>query len=98
MSGIDEISLQALGSYVFNTEKDIDLNFGLGYRLSGGDAIYPMLGARIKSLRVGLAYDVNVSELSSQTNYRGGFELAANYIVKIYKPTKVKTKVLCPRF
>lgn len=98
MSGADEISLQALGSYVFNTEKDIDLHFGLGYRLSGGDAVYPMLGARVKNLRVGLAYDVNVSDLNSETNYRGGFEIAANYIVKIYKPAKVKTKVLCPRF
>lgn len=98
MSGADEISLQALGSYLFNTEKDIDLNFGLGYRLSGGDAVYPMLGARIKNLRVGLAYDVNISDLNSVSNYRGGFEIAANYIVKIYKPAKVKTKVLCPRF
>lgn len=98
MSGADEISLQALGAYAFNTEKDIDLNFGLGYRLSGGDAIYPMLGARYKNLRVGLAYDVNVSDLNQVSNYRGGFEVAANYIVKIYKPAKVKTKVLCPRF
>jgi type IX secretion system PorP/SprF family membrane protein len=98
MSGADEISLQALASYLFNTEKDIDLNFGLGYRLSGGDAVYPMIGARIKTLRVGLAYDVNVSDLNQVSNYRGGFEIAANYIVKIYKPAKVKTKVLCPRF
>ncbi|MDO8365884.1 MAG: PorP/SprF family type IX secretion system membrane protein [Saprospiraceae bacterium] len=98
MSGADEISLQALASYVFNTEKDIDLNFGLGYRLSGGDAIYPMLGARYKNLRVGFAYDVNVSDLNQVSNYRGGFEVAANYIVKIYKPAVVKTKVLCPRF
>jgi type IX secretion system PorP/SprF family membrane protein len=98
MSGADEISLQALASYLFNEEKDIDLNFGLGYRLSGGDAVYPMLGARYKTLRLGLAYDVNVSDLSAQSNYRGGFEIAANYIVKIYKPAKIKTKVLCPRF
>jgi type IX secretion system PorP/SprF family membrane protein len=98
MSGADEISLQALGSYVFNAEKDIDLNFGVGYRLTGGDAIYPMLGARYKTLRVGLAYDLNVSDLNAVSNYRGGFEIAANYIVKIYKPAKIKTKVLCPRF
>lgn len=98
MSGADEISLQALGSYVFNTEKDIDLNFGLGYRLSGGDAVYPMVGARYKTLRVGLAYDINISDLSQQSNYRGGFEIAANYIIKIYKPAVIKTKVICPRF
>lgn len=98
MSGADEISLQALGAYLFNAEKDIDLNFGLGYRLTGGDAIYPMIGARYKNLRVGLAYDVNVSDLNQVSNYRGGFEVAANYIIKIYKPAVVKTKVLCPRF
>lgn len=98
MSGADEISLQALGSYLFNAEKDIDLNFGLGYRLTGSDAIYPMVGGRYKNLRVGLAYDVNISDLNTVSNYRGGFEIAANYIVKIYKPAKIKTKVLCPRF
>jgi type IX secretion system PorP/SprF family membrane protein len=98
MSGADEISLQALGSYLFNAEKDIDINFGLGYRLTGGDAVYPMVGARYKNLRVGLAYDINISDLSAETNYRGGFEIAANYIIKIYKPAVVKTKVLCPRF
>ncbi len=98
MSGADEISLQALGSYLFNAEKDIDLNFGLGYRLSGGDAVYPMIGGRYKNLRVGLAYDINISDLNQVSNYRGGFEIAANYIIKIYKPAVVKTKVLCPRF
>lgn len=98
MSGADEISLQALGTYAFNQEKDVDLNFGLGYRLSGGDAVYPMIGARYKTLMVGLAYDINISDLNQVSNYRGGFEIAANYIIKIYKPAVVKTKVLCPRF
>lgn len=98
MSGADEISLQALGAYQLDQVKDIDVNFGLGYRLSGGDAVYPMIGGRYKDLRVGLAYDINISDLNQASNYRGGFEVAANYIVKIYKPTKIKTKVLCPRF
>jgi hypothetical protein len=92
----DEIIVQGLGSYLFNEEKDVTLLFGLGYRFR--DAVHPMFGAQIKSLRVGLAYDVNISGLSADTNLRGGFELAANYIIKIYKPAVVKTKVLCPRF
>jgi type IX secretion system PorP/SprF family membrane protein len=96
MSGADEIIVQGLGSYLFNPEKDITLLFGAGYRLR--DAIHPIVGAQVKSLRVGLAYDINVSSLKSETGYRGGFELAAYYIVKIYKPAVVKTKVLCPRF
>ena len=29
---------------------------------------------------------------------RGGFELAAYYIIKVYKPAVVKPKVLCPRY
>jgi hypothetical protein len=96
MSGADEIIIQGLGSYLFNPEKEISLLFGVGYRLR--DAIHPMIGAQYKTLRVGLAYDVNISSLKSETGYRGGFELAANYIIKIYKPAVIKTKVLCPRF
>ena len=92
----DEIIVQGLGSYLFNEEKDVTLLFGLGYRFR--DAVHPIFGAQVKSLRVGLAYDVNISGLSADTNLRGGFELAASYIIKIYKPAVVKTKVLCPRF
>lgn len=96
MSGADEIIIQGLGSVLFNQEKDITLLFGAGYRLR--DAIHPIVGMQYKTLRVGLAYDVNISSLNTATNYRGGFELAANYIIKIYKPAIIKTKVLCPRF
>jgi len=96
ISGADEIALQGLAGYKFDTVRDIDLNFGLGYRLR--DALEILAGGRYKNLRVGVAYDVNTSGLNSQTNGRGGFELAANYIIKIYKPAVVKPKVICPRF
>ncbi|HNG91008.1 MAG TPA: type IX secretion system membrane protein PorP/SprF, partial [Saprospiraceae bacterium] len=96
MAGHDEIQVQGMMGYLFNPEKDITLNFGIGYRLR--DAISPIVGAKIKNLRVGLAYDVNISDLNAYSNYRGGFELAAYYIIKIYKPAVVKPKVLCPRY
>lgn len=96
MNGADEIIIQGMGGLLLDPDKDITLLFGLGYRLR--DAIHPMIGAQYKDLRVGLAYDVNISGLNSETNYRGGFELAAYYIIKIYKPAVVRTKVLCPRF
>ncbi len=96
MSGNDEILVQGLAGYLFNQEKDITLNMGLGYRLS--DAINVLLGVKVKDLTVGLAYDINTSDLRTVSNYRGGFEIAANYIIKIYKPAVVKPKVLCPRF
>lgn len=92
----DEIMVQGLAGYLFNPEKDITLNAGLGYRL--GDAINIMAGAKVKSLTVGVAYDVNTSGLNSDTRYRGGFEIAANYIIKIYKKSVIKPKMLCPRF
>ncbi len=96
MAGHDEIQVQSMLGYLFNPEKDITLIFGLGYRLR--DAISPIVGAKVKNLRVGLAYDVNISDLNAYSNYRGGFELAAYYIIKIYKPAVVKPKVLCPRY
>ncbi len=96
MSGADEIVLQALTGYKFNEQKDILLHFGIGYRMR--DAANILLGMTKGPLRVGLAYDVNVSSLTTVSNYRGGWELAANYIFKIYKPAVVKPKILCPRF
>ena len=86
----------SLAGYLFNAEKGITLNMGLGYRLS--DAINVLAGIKVKSLTVGIAYDINTSSLRTASNYRGGFEIAANYIIKIYKPAVVKPKVLCPRF
>ncbi len=96
MSGADEIQLQGMAGYLFNQEKDITLKFGAGYRMR--DAVQLLVGAQVKNLQLGLAYDINTSDLVTASNYRGGFELAANYIIKIYKPAKAKTKVLCPRF
>lgn len=96
MGGANEIDVQGLAGYLINPEKDIRINVGIGYRFR--DALNALAGIQYKDLRVGLAYDINTSDLTSVTNGRGGFELAANYIIKIYKPAKIKPKVLCPRF
>ena len=94
--GGQEILLQGMAGYLLDEQKDINLNFGVGYRMR--DAMQAIAGMRYKALNVGLAYDINVSGLNTVSRYRGGFELAANYIIKIYKPAVIKTKVLCPRF
>ncbi len=96
MNGNDEIIVQGMTGYLLNPERDITLNLGIGYRLA--DAANILLGMKVKDLRVGFAYDINLSSLRTASNYRGGFELAANYIIKIYKPATIKPKVLCPRF
>jgi len=95
-SGNDEIIVQGMGNYLFDPEKDISFDLGLGYRL--GDALSVMGGVRWKDLRVGLAYDINTSDLNTVSNSRGGFEIAANYIFKIFKEADVDPQILCPRF
>jgi type IX secretion system PorP/SprF family membrane protein len=96
MGGNQEIMVQALGSYLLDPKRDLTATVGLGYRL--GDAANVIVGGKYKDWRFGLAYDINTSDLSADTRYRGGFELALNYIIKIYKPAVVKPKVICPRF
>lgn len=90
----NEFALQGWASNQIN--KDFRLNMGLGYRF--GDAGQVLFGGDYKDLRVALSYDVNVSSLNAASNYQGGFELAAWYIIKIYKKPVIKERLLCPRF
>ncbi len=96
VEGVTNIHLQAWLGYLINPDKDIRFNFGTGYRF--GDAIPVMAGMDIDRLRVGLGYDINTSSLSRATNTVGGFELAASYIINIYKKPQVDPAILCPAF
>ncbi len=96
IQGADEIMIQTMAGHHFNKEKDITLSFGAGYRLR--DAASALLGFDYKGFKVGVAYDVNISDLSVASANRGGFELAASYIAKIRKPPVVKPVIFCPRF
>lgn len=94
--GATEVGLQTWGGLHMNEAKDITLNFGAGYRF--GDAAEALLGVDYKDIRVALAYDINVSSLNEVSDYQGGFEIAAYYIIKIFKTPKVKPAILCPKF
>ncbi len=96
IQGADEIVIQTMAGHHFNAEKDITLRFGAGYRLR--DAAQALVGFDFKGFRVGVAYDINVSELDVASANRGGFEIAASYIAKIYKQPVVKPVIFCPRF
>jgi type IX secretion system PorP/SprF family membrane protein len=92
-----EIIIQGLAGYLWDAKRDLTLNAGLSYRLA--DAVSPMIGAKYKKLTLGLAYDIRTGQILNKVNNgRGGIEIAAYYIQKIYKQPKVKTKILCPRF
>lgn len=92
--GTFEISAQSWLGY--QIKNDIELLGGLNYRV--GDAAALMIGAQISDLRVGMAYDFNVSSLSSASRNLGGFELGAYYIIKLFQQPNVKPAILCPEF
>jgi type IX secretion system PorP/SprF family membrane protein len=68
---------------------------GLWYR--NRDAGYVSVGVDYQDWFVGLSYDVNFSKLVPASNARGGFEIAARYILHHFKPKKVIHRV-CPDF
>lgn len=68
---------------------------GLWYR--NRDAGYVSVGMDFQDWFVGLSYDVNFSKLVPASNARGGFEIAARYILHHFKPKKVTHRV-CPDY
>jgi len=92
---VNEIAVQAMGGYALKF-KDLDLQAkaGLGYRV--GDAVQLLIGAHYDDWQFGLAYDLTASGLTSSNSARGGFELAINKIIKIYKQPTVPPVIFCP--
>ncbi|MBK9256786.1 MAG: PorP/SprF family type IX secretion system membrane protein [Saprospiraceae bacterium] len=82
-------------TYLLDEEKGIKLDVGLGAR-SFRQAIF-MAGGEYKDIKVGFAYDVDISSLSVQSGSVGGFELCVMYMGKIFKKPKPKPVVFCPR-
>ena len=69
----------------------------LGAWLRNKDAAIFNLGVDYQNWFVGLSYDVNLSNLSIASNYRGGSEIAIRYIIQQYKPKKI-THRICPDY
>ncbi|MFK7810511.1 MAG: PorP/SprF family type IX secretion system membrane protein [Saprospiraceae bacterium] len=92
----NNIQVQGMMGYLFNPEKDITLNFGLGYRMR--DAVEWLVGIDYKQFRVGASYDMTLSGLNEVNKYAGGFELGVSYIAVIFKKAEVKPVIFCPRF
>lgn len=88
-----EIVPEVTAGYKWN--QDTKFNAGLGYRV--GDAAILLLGVDFKDLRLGASWDMRLGQLSSDRGIKGGFELGANYIIKIYKKPDVPPSILCPR-
>jgi len=91
-----ESVIQCMTSYLFNIEKQIRLNAGLGYRI--GDAAQFMVGANIGKIKAQLGYDFITSGKSAAETPLGGAEFAISYIGVVNKKPNPKPKVFCPRF
>ncbi len=74
------------------------------YTMSGGmfirwnDAFIPVVKMDVKSLAFALSYDVNVSQLKTASQSRGGFELSLSYQKYFDRDNSSKEAVRCPRF
>ena len=91
-----ETQLQGMLGYLFNEEKAVTLNFGLGYRV--GDAGQFLLGMEYGAFRAAASFDLTLSGLNQINNSVGGFELGVSYIGRIYKDPPIKPVLFCPRF
>ncbi|MEZ5012997.1 MAG: PorP/SprF family type IX secretion system membrane protein [Chitinophagales bacterium] len=86
----------------FQLEKGVSMAYtGLHYRtvdnLDVADAVIVNLGLDYNNINFGLSYDINISGLSTVTDYRGGIELSFIYWGCI--DTNPKSKPIdCPRF
>lgn len=67
---------------------------GLYYRL--GDAIAPVLGFELGTLKLTFSYDVTMSGLNQFNGYRGGSEISL--VKRGFYPENVDRQSLCPKF
>lgn len=81
--------------YQVNPDMDFKAGAGLGIRNVRDVIIY--LGAEMKGIQVGFAYDLNIDSRAIGSDGLGGFEICARYLGKIYKKPKVKPVIFCPR-
>ncbi len=72
-----ETLIQSIFGVKVGESKVTELQFGPGYRI--GDAVVGYVGLNWKDLKVGFAFDGNVSDLKTATSGRGAYELALNY-------------------
>ncbi len=91
----DKLYLQAIFGYLLKNK--MALKYGAGINTLNNDFNIPLyFGIEKGNLRVGLAYDVNVSQVAATSTY-GGLELAASYIHVLAKKPEPKPILICPR-
>ncbi len=91
MAGQRDLAVQAMGGLKMNPLKNERITAGLGFR--AGDALQILAGYEVKTLKVGLAYDVTLNPIRPSC----GFEISVSNIFMLYKKPKDNPVILCPR-
>lgn len=80
--------------FVANPEAEFPVSFYGGGWFRFGDAVIPYIGLEFSDLRFGASYDINISDLKTASQSRGGIEISLIYIKK-----QPESKGLpCPKF
>jgi type IX secretion system PorP/SprF family membrane protein len=88
----------AMYGYKIGDTEEPDYTLYAGFFVRMKDAVIPAIKIDYNPFSVGLSYDVNVSQLKTASQGRGGFELSVTYIGFLDRDNSSKFKVMCPRF
>lgn len=98
-----EVLLGAAVGFVLNPGHDMEyakntvLYLGSWYRY--GDALCPYIGFEWSKMKLGISYDVTISNFSSATKYNGGYEISLIFNGCIIKRMEGPTyNFACPKF
>ncbi len=92
---VNELDVNILASSFLRGRDDVCFIYGFGYRkVTNQDADVIQFGMKYKNYTCRVSYDINISQLQSYSNGRGGFEVSLIYIHN--KPIKVPS-IVCPR-
>jgi hypothetical protein len=89
-----EIAGGLQANYNLSEAGEKQLIAGLYYRHK--DAVIPMLGFEVNSLKFTFSYDATVSSLNQFNNYRGASEFSL--VKKGFYPTSAGRQSMCPQF
>lgn len=76
--------------------KKSSVHLGARYRL--GDAVATMFQLEVRNIRIGAAYDINLSQLKSASKYGGGFEISLSYTGESIRSFKANKSLPARRF
>lgn len=74
----------------------LKISGGVFYRWN--DALIPSVKLQLHKLMVGISYDVNVSQLRTASQYRGGFEFTLSFQGFLNQRNSTRERMLCPGF